>query len=73
MIKRVVLTQPLETIALDIVGPVSQGKGRSKFILTVICMATRWPEAIVQKSRPLKSHALCRSLTHRSNTLTLSR
>ena len=29
---------------LDIVSPVPQGKGGAKFILTVICMATRWPE-----------------------------
>ena len=36
MIERPVITQPFETIALDIVGPVPKGKGGARFILTAI-------------------------------------
>ncbi len=37
-------------MAVDIVGPLPKGKGGAKFILTFICLATRWPEAVPMKT-----------------------
>ncbi len=33
-------------IAVDIVGPLPKGKGGAKYLLTIICLASRWPEAL---------------------------
>ena len=44
--EREVLTEPFEVIAFDIVGPLPKGKGGCRFVLTAICMASKWPEAI---------------------------
>ena len=57
MIERQVITQPFETIAFDIVGPLPKGKGGANFILPELCMATRWPEAVALKSIMAKSIA----------------
>ena len=46
MKEREVLTEPFECLAFDIVGPMPKGKGGCRFLLTAICMASRWPEAI---------------------------
>ena len=43
---RPVLSEPFESIAFDLVGPMDPGQGGARFILTAICMASRWPEAI---------------------------
>ena len=37
---------PYESIATDIVGPLPKGKGGARFILTMICLVSRWPEAV---------------------------
>ena len=50
MQERAVLSEPFETIAVDILGPLPKGKGGCRFLLTVICMASRWPEALPLKS-----------------------
>ena len=50
MMERPVMSEPFEVIGVDLVGPFKVGKGGCTHLLTVICMATRWPEAIPLKS-----------------------
>ena len=50
MVERAVLTEPFESLAFDLVGPIPTGKGGARFLLTAICMASRWPEAIPLKT-----------------------
>ena len=57
MIEREVLTEPFEALAFDIVGPMSKGKGGYRFLLTAICMASRWPEALPLRSITAKAVA----------------
>ena len=46
MVERQVMSEPFESMAVDIVGPFPKGKGGCRFLLTCICMASRWPEAL---------------------------
>ena len=46
MMERKVMTEPFEVMAFDLVGPLPKGKGGCRFILTAVCMGSRWPEAI---------------------------
>jgi len=46
---REVVTVPFERVAIDIVGPFPNAKGGFKYLLTMIDLATRWPEAIPLK------------------------
>ena len=57
MIEREVLTEPFEALAFDIVGPMPKGKGGYRFLLTAICMASRWPEALPLRSITAKAVA----------------
>ena len=57
MIEREVLTEPFEALAFDIVGPMPEGKGGCRFLLTAICMASKWPEAIPLRSITAKAVA----------------
>lgn len=41
-----VLGEPFERIILDCVGPLPKSKARHQYILTMMCAATRYPEAI---------------------------
>ena len=50
MVERPVMSEPFEVIGIDLVGPIKAGKGGCTHLLTAICMATRWPEAIPLKS-----------------------
>ena len=50
MQEREVLSEPFESVAVDIVGPLPKGKGGCRFLLTAVCMASRWPEAIPLRS-----------------------
>ena len=43
MQERPLVIEPFETIAIDLVGPLPKGKGGCQFILTSICLATKWP------------------------------
>ena len=45
MMERPVIAEPFESVAVDTVGPLPKGKGGARFVLTYICMASRWPEA----------------------------
>ena len=50
LIEREVLSEPFEVLAFDLVGPFPKGKGGYQYVLTAICMSSRWPEAIPLKS-----------------------
>ena len=50
MIPRKVMSEPFEAMGVDIVGPFPKGKGGCRFLLTCICLASKWPEAIPLKS-----------------------
>ena len=58
LIERQVMTEPFESLGFDIVGPFPTGKGGYRFLLTAICMATKWPEALPLKSITAKSVAM---------------
>ena len=49
MVNRPVITERFEKIAVDIVGPLPKEKGSAEYLLTIMCMASRWPEAIPLK------------------------
>ena len=57
LIEREVLTEPFEVLAFDIVGPLPKGKGGCRFLLTAICMASKWPEAIPLRTITAKAVA----------------
>ena len=54
MMERRVLSEPFEVVALDIVGPMPKGKGGCIYLLTLIDMASKWPEAIPLRSTKSK-------------------
>ncbi len=56
-VERPVLTEPFESVAVDLVGPLPKGKGGCRFLLTYVCMATRWPEAVPLRSITARSVA----------------
>lgn len=60
------LTKPFKSLAIDLVGPLPKGKGDCWWILTAICMASRWPEAVPLKEISAKSvaHALIEFFSH---------
>ena len=58
MMERVVMSEPFEVMAFNIVGPMPKGKGGNRFLLTAICMSSRWPEAIPLKTITAKAVAL---------------
>ena len=57
LVEREVLSEPFEVLAFDIVGPMPKGKGACRFLLTAICMASKWPEAIPLRSITAKAVA----------------
>ncbi len=57
MIARPVITEPFQRIAIDLVGPLPKGKGDCKFLLTIVCLATKWPSAVALKSTTAKAVA----------------
>ncbi len=57
IVERPVLSEPFEQVAIDIVGPLPVAKGGYRFMLTYICLATKWPEAIPLKRITAKSVA----------------
>lgn len=50
MVERPVLTEPFEALAMDLVGPLPKAKGGVRFVLTVIDLASRWPDAVPLKT-----------------------
>ncbi len=57
MVDRPLLSEPFEQVAVDIVGPLPKGKGGCRYLLTYICLATRWPEAVPLRSVTAKAVA----------------
>ena len=57
VVDRPLLSEPFESVAVDIVGPLPKGKGGCRYLLTYICLATRWPEAVPLRSVTAKSVA----------------
>ncbi len=49
MITGPILSEPFESIAIDLVGPLEKGKGGYRYLLTSVCLATKWPEAVPLK------------------------
>ena len=58
LMERKVFSEPFEVMGFDIVGPMPKGRGGYQYLLTAICMATRWPEAIPLKSITAKAVAM---------------
>ena len=57
MVQRQVMTEPYESLALDIVGPFPAAKGGFKYILTCIDQATKWPETLPLRNVTAKTIA----------------
>uniref|UniRef100_A0AAY4AYL3 Gypsy retrotransposon integrase-like protein 1 n=1 Tax=Denticeps clupeoides TaxID=299321 RepID=A0AAY4AYL3_9TELE len=55
-----VLTEPFSKIILDCVGPLPRTKTGFKYLLTIMCSATRFPEAVPLRS--LKAKNIVRAL-----------
>ena len=58
LMERKVMSEPFEVMGFDIVGPMPKGRGGCMYLLTAICMATRWPEAIPLRSISARSVAV---------------
>ena len=56
-----VVDTPFSKVAFDLVGPLPQSKAGYKYILTSICLATKYPDAIPLKRVDIESvvEALC--------------
>ena len=50
LVCREVVTIPFERVAIDLVGPLSRARGGHQYLLTYICVATRWLEALLLMS-----------------------
>ncbi len=59
MVERSILTVPFESVAIDLVGPLPKGKRGAKYMLTYVCMASRWPEAIPMRTASAEEAAQC--------------
>ncbi len=57
MVERPILSEPFEAVAVDIVGPFPPSKGKFRYLLTSICMATRWPDVVLLKTVTAKAVA----------------
>ena len=58
LMERKVMSEPFEVMGFDIVGPMPKGRGGCMYLLTAICTATRWPEAIPLRSISARSVAV---------------
>ncbi len=54
-VERPILSEPFESVAVDTVGPLPKGKGGNQYLLTYVCLATRWPEAVPLRNVTSKS------------------
>ena len=57
LMEREVLTEPFEVMAFDLVGPFPKGVGGYRYVLTAICMGSKWPEAIPLRSMTARAVA----------------
>ncbi len=45
-----IATETFESVAVDLVGPFPRSKSGYKYLLTIICLASKYPEALPLKS-----------------------
>ena len=57
LMEREVLSEPFEVLAFDLVGPFPKAKNGFRFLLTAICMGSKWPEAIPLKAQTARAVA----------------
>ena len=57
LMEREVLAEPFEVLAFDLVGPFPKAKNGYRFLLTAVCMGSKWPEAIPLKSETARAVA----------------
>ena len=57
LMERQVLSEPFEVLAFDLVGPFPKAKNGFRFVLTAVCMGSKWPEAIPLGSQTAKAVA----------------
>ena len=57
MVERPVLTEPFQSVAVDLEDPLPKAKGGFRYVLTYICMASRWPDAMPLKNITAKAVA----------------
>ena len=57
LMERQVLSEPFEVMAFDLVGPFPKAKNGYRYVLTAICMGSKWPEAIPLKSETARAVA----------------
>ena len=57
MMERQVISEPFEVLAFDLVGPFPVAKYGFKYVLTAICMGSKWPEAIPLKAQTARAVA----------------
>ncbi|KAL0153620.1 hypothetical protein M9458_051100, partial [Cirrhinus mrigala] len=66
-----VMGEPFERLILDCVGPLPKSKSGHQYILTLMCTATRFPEAV--PLRTLKAHAIVKEVVKFCSTFGLPR
>ncbi len=49
MVERPIISEPFESVAVELVGPLPKAKGGVKYVRTFVCLTTRWPEAVLLK------------------------
>ena len=57
LMEREVLSEPFEVLAIDLVGPMPTAKYGFRYVLTAVCMGSKWPEAIPLKTETAKAVA----------------
>ena len=57
LMEREVLSEPFEVLAIDLVGPMPTAKYGFRYVLTAVCMGSKWPEAIPLKAETAKAVA----------------
>ncbi len=67
LLERMLVTEPYQSVAIDLVGPLPKAKRGVRFLLTYFCMETRWPDAVPLRtvSAPEVAEALC-EIFHRT-------
>ncbi len=41
-----ILSELFQHVAVDMVGPLPKGRGRARYVLTYVCLTSRWPEGV---------------------------
>ena len=49
-VTREIITEPFERVCVDLVGPLPKARGGYQYLLTPVCVETRWPEAVPLRS-----------------------